>query len=597
MEKSSCPEGNFVDNKCPGGENNKCCLSAPYQEDKCQSEGGTCLDECGCKGDVLTGFCPTQPASIKCCVEEEVVENCNEEVTTTTTVPAACVNKRRKREAGCSSEPSEACAGEGGHCGNPNSCPDNNVVHNKCPGGQDNKCCLSMPYQEPECEAEGGTCVDKCECEGEILHGFCPNQPNSIKCCKSEITTTEVGVAEATEECETEATTAAATTPLHCPGGYNTNCNNGECVVTCSGGGNNNNNGGGGNNNNNGGGGNNNNNGGGGNNNNNGGGGNTNTGGGSSGGGNSPSECSSGYNTNCNNGVCTVTCSGGSNNNNNNNGRKRRRRKRSTGEICNEEGSSMETGNQTSCNRQQGECSSENPDYIKLQFSCFIPKSKGKPWSDLGFGNEPPQMVGRGDNWFEGPPDWTTGDMYTTTNDREKANVDGGYKMKTLLYIKTSDIGNLEKSNLNESTTVGASQKVHIKNKNIIKDSFKEDTAPLGDHEITLYNFKHTPCKSIVCIKAAAAFPFHSFAPDIDYKVCFEITHYQQGYTVTLHGWRNDFPAYEAFVNDELEYTFYPTSSGPGIWNLGILESNIKHKTTTLLGESGAQRPECGTWN
>ena len=50
-------------------------------------------------------------------------------------------------------------------------------------------------------------------------------------------------------------------------------------------------------------------------------------------------SCPGGYNTNCNNGVCTVTCSGGgggggnNNNNNNNNGRKRRR-KRSTGELC-----------------------------------------------------------------------------------------------------------------------------------------------------------------------------------------------------------------------------------------------------------------------
>merc|ERR1712151_464498 len=100
-----------------------------------------------------------------------------------------------------------------------------------------------------------------------ILHGFCPNQPNSIKCCKSGVITTEAGVTEATEECETEATTAAASTPLYCPGGYNTNCNNGDCVVTCSGGGNNNNNGEGGNNNN-----------------NNGGEGNTNNGGGSGGG-------------------------------------------------------------------------------------------------------------------------------------------------------------------------------------------------------------------------------------------------------------------------------------------------------------------------
>lgn len=36
------------------------------------------------------------------------------------------------------------------------------------------------------------------------------------------------------------------------------------------------------------------------------------------------SSCTGGTNTNCNNGVCTVTCSGNNNNNNNNNGRVKR---------------------------------------------------------------------------------------------------------------------------------------------------------------------------------------------------------------------------------------------------------------------------------
>ena len=51
-----------------------------------------------------------------------------------------------------------------------------------------------------------------------------------------------------------------------------------------------------------------------------------------------PSSCPGGFNSNCNNGECVLTCTNGgqgnNNNNNNNNGRKRRRRKRSTGEPC-----------------------------------------------------------------------------------------------------------------------------------------------------------------------------------------------------------------------------------------------------------------------
>ena len=47
-------------------------------------------------------------------------------------------------------EPSETCAAESGHCGNPEVCPGNDVIDNKCPGGQNNKCCLSMPFQVGE---------------------------------------------------------------------------------------------------------------------------------------------------------------------------------------------------------------------------------------------------------------------------------------------------------------------------------------------------------------------------------------------------------------------------------------------------------------
>ena len=83
----------------------------------------------------------------------------------------------------CSSEPADACKTEGGYCGSPGSCP-GTVIDNKCPGGQDNKCCTGMPFQESECEAAGGDCLDTCNCPaGNYLHGYCPSQPNSIKCC------------------------------------------------------------------------------------------------------------------------------------------------------------------------------------------------------------------------------------------------------------------------------------------------------------------------------------------------------------------------------------------------------------------------------
>merc|ERR1712176_1040980 len=44
---SSCP-GTVLDNLCPGGQDNKCCVGTPFQEDKCQAAGGQCGDRCGC---------------------------------------------------------------------------------------------------------------------------------------------------------------------------------------------------------------------------------------------------------------------------------------------------------------------------------------------------------------------------------------------------------------------------------------------------------------------------------------------------------------------------------------------------------------------
>ena len=59
---------------------------------------------------------------------------------------------------------------------------------------------LIVFFQEPECEAEGGSCVDKCTCSDDnMLHSFCPSQPDSVKCCKTgEMTNEEACQAETT---------------------------------------------------------------------------------------------------------------------------------------------------------------------------------------------------------------------------------------------------------------------------------------------------------------------------------------------------------------------------------------------------------------
>ena len=90
------------------------------------------------------------------------------------------------------------------------------MLHNLCPGGQDNKCCRGWPVQEPECAAAGGACVDSCGCGGAVLHGLCPSQPGSIKCCPAQANTTDTG-----DQCglDTEAGAAGSGDDGNEPGG------------------------------------------------------------------------------------------------------------------------------------------------------------------------------------------------------------------------------------------------------------------------------------------------------------------------------------------------------------------------------------------
>merc|ERR1711962_1741039 len=184
----------------------------------------------------------------------------------------------------CSTEPDTRCKNANGYCIDASSCPGGNHTDNLCPGDATNKCCLSAPFEEPSCEEVGGRCLDECACEGEVRTGLCGSQPAAIRCCIED---------ELVDDCSEENQgpgpwadssdqgTESEPNPLNpssCPGGFTSNCNNAECVVTCS----------------------------------------------NAGGGPSPLGPNNNNNNNNNN----------SNNNNNNNGRRRRRRKRSTGEPC-----------------------------------------------------------------------------------------------------------------------------------------------------------------------------------------------------------------------------------------------------------------------
>eukprot|EP00092_Neocalanus_flemingeri_P005020 GFUD01005397.1.p1 GENE.GFUD01005397.1~~GFUD01005397.1.p1 ORF type:complete len:174 (-),score=24.33 GFUD01005397.1:296-817(-) len=127
-----------------------------------------------------------------------------------------------------------------------------------------------------------------------------------------------------------------------------------------------------------------------------------------------------------------------------------------------------------------------------------------------------------------------------------------------------------------QTTEVGPSQVVHVKEGQIIPGSFREQTAPTQANEMKITNSDLNT--SIICFKAKAAFPFTdlplSLTPAADYHVCVELTHHQNGYTIAMKGTHDLFPAYEARIDGEVVYEVYPTD-GPGIMNLGFWSSDF----------------------
>lgn len=93
-----------------------------------------------------------------------------------------------------------------------------------------------------------------------------------------------------------------------------------------------------------------------------------------------------------------------------------------------------------------------------------------------------------------------------------------------------------------------------------------------------------SPCETVIATSVAAAYPFVDVAPNINYGVSFTFTKIGNGkIRVRVAGTRNDFPDYEASVDNVLRYQWQSPSSGPGIWNLGMAWSRFE--TTFEISE------------
>ncbi|TWT40527.1 tRNA3(Ser)-specific nuclease WapA precursor [Phycisphaerae bacterium RAS1] len=81
-------------------------------------------------------------------------------------------------------------------------------------------------------------------------------------------------------------------------------------------------------------------------------------------------------------------------------------------------------------------------------------------------------------------------------------------------------------------------------------------------------------CSTIVCVTAAASYPFSIVAPNIDYSICWRFTVAARN-TVTVYVWgsHDKFPNYEALINRPAslgQYRYDTPGKGPGFSNLWL---------------------------
>jgi len=152
MNPANC-NGQVLVDLCPRGSDNRCCIPAPPPQNPAPapsidgnqytSQGGKCIDPNKCKssnGKVLNNLCPGG-SNNKCCVGFS-----NQTTTKTTTV-----------------KDDSKCTSQKGKCMNPNKCKSNNgkVLNNLCPGSSNNKCCVPKNTSTTSVKRVGSSCSDK----------------------------------------------------------------------------------------------------------------------------------------------------------------------------------------------------------------------------------------------------------------------------------------------------------------------------------------------------------------------------------------------------------------------------------------------------
>lgn len=111
---------------------------------------------------------------------------------------------------------------------------------------------------------------------------------------------------------------------------------------------------------------------------------------------------------------------------------------------------------------------------------------------------------------------------------------------------------------------------------NPIAGSLKAQTAAPTKAEYVVDSTLHC---STTWPEVGASYPFKSTAPQINYDMADEWCRRPNGdVELKITGTHDQFPAYEVIVNGTVVYKYYPSASGPGLFNLGVMWRDFRNR-------------------
>jgi len=212
---------------------------------------------------------------------------------------------------------------------------------------------------------------------------------------------------------------------------------------------------------------------------------------------------------------------------------------------------------------------------INLKFSAFIPTANG-----MSVRNNPLAAV----KWLYEPGQTYIWYPYMfSTDNRDKAGEAGTSRLKTLGYVESAKIGNLEGAKYTKSFS-DPSHQIQVSYRAgqgwspfYLPGTLRQKTAKAPGRE-TVVDIKpcaigddQSDCLSVITVSAEGTYPFR-IGPPINYTVKWFLKKECGQVSVRSEGSHNLFPAYENIANTKLLYSDpVDADEGPGLWNLGIL--------------------------